>query len=86
MLARKSQYIEREMSRETFAYALLYREARRSLRRYPEGDVVRDRLAEVGFAVRDAEQMPGKDSAFFVISTAAEGILSWAVGGAPQVR
>ena len=39
----------------------------RSLRLYPAGDEVRGRLAMMGFAVRDAEQMPGKDRGFFVI-------------------
>ena len=49
-----------------FAYALLYREALRSLKPYPAGDVVRDKLAAIGFAVRDAEQLLGKERGYFV--------------------
>ena len=58
----KSCDIARDNWRRKLAYALLYREALRSLKKRREGDVIRGRLAELGFTVRDAEQRAPPDS------------------------
>ena len=78
-LAGKAGPIHRAISRETLAYALLHREALRSLERFKEADAIREDLAGFGFHVRDAEKLEksvakpgGNQAAFFVIFEAQD--------------
>ena len=82
-LAGKRGAIDRTTPKGTFAFALLRREALRSLKRYREADVTRERLANYGCAVRDAEQLPGKGKAFVATFTGPGRTSTQGRGGAP---
>ena len=58
--------IDREIDRAALATALLFREALRSLERFAEADLIRQKLAHYGFMVRD-EDRSGKNPGYFVI-------------------
>ena len=58
--------IDRKIDRADLATALLFREALRSLERFAEADLIRQKLAHYGFMVRD-EDRSSKNPGYFVI-------------------
>ena len=48
--------IDRKISRAELATAMIYREALRSLGKFDEADLIREKLGHYGFLVRDEER------------------------------